>query len=274
MAKFSNIIIVTDIDGTFLGKGGRLVPRNMEAVEYFKANGGSFTVATGREFYLIYPNIPNIADIVNVPIIACNGSYIYDLSADKTVCEEFLYDETAYRILTEANRRFTDIGIRISTDGKVIVEHEFDRIKSCFSRFDGRYIEMPFEKVPRGRWHKIVFEGAVERIAEVRMFLEESDNEHFEYVLAWADTLEIQPKLGTKGAMLGRLKEIIGKKEAKLFAAGDYENDEIMLRAADFPVVPANGLQLLRDIKGSINVGHHDKGAIADLIELIEAKYI
>ena len=71
MGKFENIIIVSDIDGTFLGKGGRLVPENLEAIEYFKKEGGSFTVATGREHFLVPPSIPEIASIINIPMIAC-----------------------------------------------------------------------------------------------------------------------------------------------------------------------------------------------------------
>ena len=48
MKKFENYIIVSDIDGTFLGKEGRMVPRNLEAIEYFKSEGGIFTFITGR----------------------------------------------------------------------------------------------------------------------------------------------------------------------------------------------------------------------------------
>ena len=29
-------LIVSDIDGTFLGKSSRMVPENLEAIEYFK----------------------------------------------------------------------------------------------------------------------------------------------------------------------------------------------------------------------------------------------
>jgi len=60
MGKFDKVIIVSDIDGTFLGKNGRIVPENIEAIEYFKREGGSFTVATGREHFLVPPSLPDI----------------------------------------------------------------------------------------------------------------------------------------------------------------------------------------------------------------------
>jgi len=71
MGKFDGIIIVSDIDGTFLGRNGRLVPENLRAIEYFQKEGGSFTVATGREHFLVPPSIPDLDRICNIPMIAC-----------------------------------------------------------------------------------------------------------------------------------------------------------------------------------------------------------
>ena len=48
MGKFDRILIVSDLDGTFLGSGGRMVERNVEKIKFFNANGGLFTFATGR----------------------------------------------------------------------------------------------------------------------------------------------------------------------------------------------------------------------------------
>ena len=102
MGRFDDILIVSDIDGTFLGKGSRLVSENLEAIEYFKREGGSFTVATGREHFLVPPSIPEIASIINIPLIACNGAYIYDAQVDKIVLEEFLPEPEISRIVDAA----------------------------------------------------------------------------------------------------------------------------------------------------------------------------
>ena len=40
MGLFDGVIIVSDIDGTFLGRGGRLVPENLEKIRYFQERGG------------------------------------------------------------------------------------------------------------------------------------------------------------------------------------------------------------------------------------------
>ncbi|MBR5427415.1 MAG: HAD hydrolase family protein, partial [Clostridia bacterium] len=62
---FDRTLIVSDIDGTFLGAGSRIVERNITALESYKAEGGRFTVATGREWFLALRDIPYMADIVN-----------------------------------------------------------------------------------------------------------------------------------------------------------------------------------------------------------------
>lgn len=47
MVDFDNVVIVSDIDGTFLGAGGKLVERNLTAIRAFQRAGGRFTFATG-----------------------------------------------------------------------------------------------------------------------------------------------------------------------------------------------------------------------------------
>ena len=48
MPLFANTLMVTDLDATFFSDPSRLAKRNLEAVEFFKSEGGYFTAATGR----------------------------------------------------------------------------------------------------------------------------------------------------------------------------------------------------------------------------------
>ena len=65
MGKFDGYLICTDLDGTLLRKDKSVSKENLEAIEYFKNEGGKFTFITGRmPFYagdisnLIKPNTP------------------------------------------------------------------------------------------------------------------------------------------------------------------------------------------------------------------------
>ena len=87
LRDFSDILIITDLDGTFFGKDSRLVPRNLEAVERFKAGGGFFTLATGRMHCNMMKDLPVAAELVNAPMSACNGALLCDIRAWKSGSE-------------------------------------------------------------------------------------------------------------------------------------------------------------------------------------------
>lgn len=272
MAKFDNVVIVSDIDGTFLGKKGRMVPENLEAIEYFKRNGGSFTVATGREDYLILSSIPNIHEIVNIPVIGCNGSYICDMNDMSVKYEVFLDYEKVKPIIEKCAEIEPDLWMRVSSDGKMyscIEPNVSDKWYSVF--YDRIVVGNIHSESNTDRWHKILFEGDPEKVANIRKYLDTLDKElPFEYIYAHSTVLEIMPRNGTKGVMLSKLKEVIGKPDATVFTVGDYENDEQMLRMADRCATPANGMDYLKEIPGIMVLCNNDDGAIADLIERIE----
>jgi len=83
MGKFDNIAILTDLDKTFLADGAKVVQRNIEAIEYFKSEGGLFTLATGRMHFNLDAIVPNVDKLVNAPAVMCNGTYFYDFIEDK-----------------------------------------------------------------------------------------------------------------------------------------------------------------------------------------------
>ena len=79
---YSHYLIVTDLDGTFFGKGARLVERNLAAIELFKAGGGHITAGTGRIPLNIRKGIPACGELFNAPAVTANGAFVYDLTAD------------------------------------------------------------------------------------------------------------------------------------------------------------------------------------------------
>ena len=78
MKKFENIIIASDLDGTFLSSERTEVARNIEKIKYFTENGGIFTISTGRIFPHILAAAPNAREYVNAPVVSCNGMSLYD----------------------------------------------------------------------------------------------------------------------------------------------------------------------------------------------------
>jgi len=48
MPDFSDVMIITDLDGTLLPENKILSEKDLEAIKKFRSDGGKFTIATGR----------------------------------------------------------------------------------------------------------------------------------------------------------------------------------------------------------------------------------
>ena len=99
MKKFEGIVIASDLDGTFLADGEKFVERNLDAIKYFKSEGGLFTIATGRDWFFAAKACPELLELCNAPMIACNGSYICDITSGEIgAVTEFDSHEALYAV--------------------------------------------------------------------------------------------------------------------------------------------------------------------------------
>ena len=76
MKKFEGILFASDLDGTLLRDDKTLSEENLKAIEYFKENGGYFTVVTGRPAVIVGDIYNKIRP--NAPMSCYNGGGIYD----------------------------------------------------------------------------------------------------------------------------------------------------------------------------------------------------
>ena len=82
MGKFDGVLLCTDFDDTFCCPGQDIPPANLEAVEYFKSQGGRFTVVTGRAphaFASVMPLVPVNAPVAPISMILLPGSRFFEL---------------------------------------------------------------------------------------------------------------------------------------------------------------------------------------------------
>ena len=268
MGLFDKIIIVSDIDGTFIDRRGEIPPRNLTSLDYFKKNGGRFTIATGREHFLVYPSVPQIDSICNYPAIVCNGAYLYDFPAHKASDETFLDDETLVPLIRRIADACPEAAFRVDARGCLFVERVHEIIQWVKDLYPDRVILTRLKDIPHGCWHKVAFDGPPKVIDQCEAMLSVLD-ERFVHIRSGADIVEIQAARATKGSMISRLKQSVGD-DVTIWAIGDYENDYALLTAADRCAVPENGLEKLKRIPGAVCVCDCDDGAIADLIDRIE----
>ena len=273
MAKFSNILIVSDMDGTFFGEKGRIVPENVEAIKYFNNNGGRFTFITGRNHPAVM-GYSELAEIISAPIGFHNGAYIYDTAKKQVLCETFIpypvaLDVCKYLMSLPDEIDFT---LRCAFSFHKIDGKNSNDYKLFTKRYDCCSI-IGYNDLKETKVNKIVFSGNVEKIAPVRSYIETAYADSLECTSAGTGYIEIMPKGVTKATVIPKLRALDGYENVKVFAIGDYENDVEMLKTADYGACPENALDAAK-AAAKIHVCHHDKGAVAHLIRVIEENYL
>ena len=276
MKKFEGHMIITDLDGTFLGKGACIVERNVRLANYFMENGGLFTFATGRGFMNLRVAIPNAEDYINAPIIAANGTCLYDAANDSLSDFVLLDAELAKKAVYYVLENYPGMNIRMTgKDGFYIVSSDL-REKKLFSRVDPKYVHlMPIEEWPLDTWMKCVFVGEETEIQRLRFDLPDKFPQ-FEYAFSGSHIFEFQKMGVTKGTAVKSLKAVCEEKYGHpitVYCVGDYGNDLDMLRSADVAVCPDNAIDEVKDVADYV-LCNHNEGVIGDLVELIESKLL
>ncbi len=67
-------LVVSDLDGTLLSASNELETSVLQTIESYRAQGGYFTIATGRPLVTAMPIVKKLK--IDLPIILCNGAVI------------------------------------------------------------------------------------------------------------------------------------------------------------------------------------------------------
>ena len=274
MSDFSRYLIVTDLDGTFFGKGARLVERNLTAIERFKTGGGHITAGTGRIPANIRKGIPNCGELFNAPAVTANGAFIYDLTADICLKSTPMDAEAALAAARLVESLNPKVGMRVSTGKHFLVNR--DRLNPAILRdvggdpdtYAGEILPLNEWKTEGATWYKMVFRGEAEDLLSVRPAVEAAFGDTFEYSVSSPHFFELQRKGCTKATGLRFVTDYLTDRlghPLTTVAVGDQENDLPMLLAADIAACPENAAEAVKSVC-DLRLCHHDEGCIADLI--------
>lgn len=305
MPDFSHTLMVTDLDATFFSHPSRLSPRNITAIEYFKAHGGRFTAATGRIPFNIRKAIPTCATLFNAPAITANGAFIYDLSTETLIRAVPMNAERVKEAAAFVQSLNPRVGMRVSLEEGILVNA--DRLvpailrdlgvipessaapgKSAYVDENGVLVEGCADpetlQLPAGSnavllpvagwqtegaaWYKLVFRGEPADLLAIRPLVEAKFGDAFEYNTSSPRFYELQQRGCDKADGLRFVANLFARADGhpiRTIAVGDQENDLPMLRAADIAACPSNATP---EVKAIVNyeLCHCDDGCIADLI--------
>ncbi|CAG7604703.1 5-amino-6-(5-phospho-D-ribitylamino)uracil phosphatase YcsE [Paenibacillus solanacearum] len=268
---FEGCLLVTDMDGTLLDRDKKISPENREAIARFVAQGGLFTIATGRIAASARSYVEQLP--VGVPAILYNGAVIYDFDRNERTWTRAL-PESALEVVERTVRRFPGIGVEIYEAAK---EYPTIAQENEMTAQHQQIESMPFQKADRPGlvaqpWIKVLFAWEPARIDEVAAAVEElTGNADVLWVRSDDKYIELLSTGASKGHALERLMQQLGISRDCCLAMGDHLNDLEMIRRAGVGVAVANAHPEL--LGAAVHCcKHHQDHAVADAIAWWEAR--
>lgn len=268
MNKFNNILIATDLDGTLLKKDKSISKENKEAVEYFKSNGGIFTVITGRTPLGAKP----VWDILrpNAPLGCMNGGGMYDCETEKMLWS-LCIEKTSCDFIKYAQELVPDIGVIIVTEENMYCckRNSFTEKHRTDEKLDEKMIDYRDIYEPLA---KIMFADNPKNIDKIANFLPKNPLAE-KFTLLRSDSIyyEVLPKNSSKGNLLEKIAEYCGIDMKNTIAVGDNDNDVSMILKAGTGIAVSNASEAAKKAADIITVAN-EENAIEKIIENLDKK--
>ena len=275
MGKFDGCLLACDIDGTLL-MNGVLPARNIEAIEYFKAEGGMVSIATGRTVAALKP----ITDLYSGfgPSVVSNGSMIYDTSK-RQVLYEITLEKSEFGCIKSALSASGSVGIEIHSGENVYTVNETKETidHQEYEKMTPKPFDFGMLETIKANKILYLFEDTNEQAIVKRAVLNEAKASDFcdtLVILYGKDRhyLEQMPKGISKAQTLLKLAEMTNVKRENLFAIGDGYNDIEMLSLAAISACPSGAPDEVKKYAKEIT-GAAENGAVADFIDFLKRRF-
>ena len=244
MGKYTGKMIISDLDGTLIPRGGVISAENRQAIADFVAEDGLFAVATGRTPEAAAGYVEGLP--INAPSVFFNGAMLYDWAAKKVLKTMPLtagdMDNLWPAFAAKALAEFPEACIEVYTaDNCHIITPEANDDPRLPHEYY-RYVHTDLAKLTdtlKTPWLKFFACDKHEHLEKYVALAKEmgtapmangfySEDNYYEFVA----------KSVSKGAMVAAIREQLPGVE--IIACGDYLNDNEMLAEADIGVAAAN----------------------------------
>lgn len=267
---YTGVLLTVDFDRTLTAPDSTIPQRNIEAIAYFIAHGGHFTVNTGRStstFRQYADKIP-----ANAPFLLYNGSAAWD-GGKLTHCIPIEMD--VWQTMETVHKLFPDMNLEIQGETcHYLIDPQPEMVALCenlgwphnvavWGQDVGPFLKFALWGKPEQPRVASVFSASaaqLRRFDEAEQTLRQLFGDVVEVFRPAPRIIDIHAKGVSKLAAARRLQAELG--DRLLICAGDAENDIPMLDGADHAFCPADGVVADR----YETVCPCAQGAVADVI--------
>lgn len=277
MADFSRFLLVSDFDHTLTDHSGNIPQANPDAISYFIAHGGMFTVCTGRSLPASkYPfrDLP-----INAPLLFCNGAGCCDLASGSLFFCHPLPEE-AKDLMAWCLEEFPDLRLEVHCLDKHYVFHADAHGIAAMTRRKTGFVEVTdFASIPHP-WVKFSMYSRNGDVATID--LDSERGQYFKeataktaqkagsgYVVTHSmpGLIEVQIAGTSKGLAARELADRLGR--PVLVCVGDAPNDLPMLEKADLAFLPSDCDPRMQAVPYPKAAPSYE-GTVADVIHILE----
>jgi Cof subfamily protein (haloacid dehalogenase superfamily) len=267
MKKFEKVLITSDFDGTLKTDEGVITKEVREAIAYFIAEGGYFTVSTGRTYQGFHLYDPGY---INAPVLLANGAMAYDYGKKNIAFFDGIGDEgmAAVRAVRD---NFPLASIEMYPFNETYAIHLTDDTERHFT---DQFIEFSVVNDPleaKRPWQKVMIGSDNETSPEIQNLLK-SVTDDPAFLPTTGSFIEVMKKGVDKGTGLYKLAGYLGVPRERCYAVGDGYNDVEMLAAAAGAFAPENSAPEALAAATYIVRSNNDH-AVAHVIEILDKLY-
>lgn len=255
-------LIVSDLDGTLLGRDHRLHADTIDVLRTLVNQGHHLVLASGRH----YADMRVFRDQLNVPIhlISSNGAYTHD-PEDQLLDANHVPPQQAAALIQLP--RPDSVRLSLYLDDAWYIDAESPSHLEMHAATGFVYQVVPPDKMPTEGIGKILYGGAPEELIKIETLIRESCDDSLHVTYSTSDSLEIMAGGVNKGTALSALLKRIAIAPESCLAFGDNLNDVEMLSLVGEPHFMINSHpEMAGRLSAAKQIGHHGEAAVAVLL--------
>lgn len=269
MGIFDGVLLASDYDATLRGKTLKVLPRDIQALEYFQAQGGKFVLTTGRCWSAFVQQARELP--LKSPTLLSNGASFCRMETGELLFHHDL-PHRCREDMAELAALFPGVAFETYHGEEVYCQQPNDYTAWHMRLVKASYTELPLREMPLP-WVKVLLEGDRGALEEMKQVVLARWGDFYECIFSNEHLLELTAKNVHKGTGVAAAAAWFGISPDHVYCVGDNDNDLPMLTTAKIGFAPAGSVVAEKQLPGIRVVRDCESGCVEHVIEILKEIY-